>query len=653
MITQRTQSSADHTTEPVAESPSNPFATHSDVLATAEEVFAARAAWQKAIAADTAQDKKLPRRLERKYRKLRSEWHARCEASSLAICRRAVEAGLSWLERELLWGALSLSTSAASKFSRHSGDESCVANLVAHIEVERRDRLAALAFLSPDAALAKHQLLHIRDDEDDALGKAAFMPAADVLEQLFEGRQRTAEDWTIEHEHELYDALRGLYAKLDWIACLCKDFYGSLDMSSRKSFWEHVPQRDRLWDRLFKTIERHPAWSWNRPEVLALDRKERQILIALAGAAVDVVPEESALLTGRGLISTFMYAITSVPCYTWMLTPDQRLVKEGWVRPASGSDSHADGSDHEVANTVYELGDRAYEVIAVERSNRGIGGGFALRSPSLSLAQLALAPSIEQAIRLTVTQAEAGSTLLKAWGLAERIQYGLHPVLLFYGPPGTGKTATAEALAYELKRPLIVADYSKLACAYVGNTEKNIVRVFREAQRRKAVLFWDEADAMLYDRDSALRSWEVRDVNVILQQIERFEGVCILATNRRQALDKALARRISMQVEFQRPDSMEERLGIWRAMLPPQLPLGPDVDLEILAREDLSGGEIKNVLLNAARFAAARGERAPALTAEDFRQAVQWETKTKEQRQNTIGFGGSHGFAMGQRLFDN
>jgi SpoVK/Ycf46/Vps4 family AAA+-type ATPase len=211
-------------------------------------------------------------------------------------------------------------------------------------------------------------------------------------------------------------------------------------------------------------------------------------------------------------------------------------------------------------------------------------------------------------------------------------------VLLFYGDPGTGKTATAEALAHELDRPLIVADYSKLENCFVGVTEKNVVRIFQEAQRRKAVLFWDEADAMLFDRDDAHRNWEVRHVNVILQQIERFEGVCILATNRRQKLDKALSRRISMQVEFRRPQTAAERLRIWNAMLPPQLPLDSGVDLGVIAQEDLSGGEIKNVLLNAARFAAARAEAHPKLTHADFEEAVRWETKARQEKREPVGF---------------
>lgn len=618
-----------------SEAATNPFTSHSDVLAVAEEMFDARRQWQRATADDPKADTDIVQRLERNYRVLRAEWHARCETSDLPICRRCVECGLTSLERELLWGSLSLNTSPESGSSRRSSPN--VAAVIAHIATERRDRLTALTLFSPDSALVRHQWLHIREDGDEEPGEAAVIPAASVLDELFDGRRRTAAYWTLEHEHELYHALRPLYSMLDANADACRDYHRRNNRFAAEAFWDRSIKRNRQWDRLFKTLERHPTWSWNRLEVESLDRDEVKILITLAAAALDMVSEEYELFTGRGLISTLVDRVDAGEHRLRLLSPACRLIRDEWVRPATGNDDHCSCGD-DIAMTRFELGDHAYEVLALERADRQTVAGVAIREPSITLANLALSPSIEQAIRLTVTQARAESTFLKDWGLVERIQYGLHPVLLFYGPPGTGKTATAEALAHELKRPLIVADYSKIQNAYVGHTEKNIVRIFREARRRKAVLFWDEADAMLFDRDDAVRSWEVRDVNVILQQIERFKGVCILATNRHKKLDKALARRISMQVEFKRPETASERLRIWRSMLPPQLPLAADVDLESLAEEDLSGGEMKNVLLNAARFAAAREEPAPRLTSADFAEAVRWETYFRQARRARIGF---------------
>jgi SpoVK/Ycf46/Vps4 family AAA+-type ATPase len=209
--------------------------------------------------------------------------------------------------------------------------------------------------------------------------------------------------------------------------------------------------------------------------------------------------------------------------------------------------------------------------------------------------------------------------------------------LLFSGPPGVGKTACAEGLAAELGLSILVADYGQVENCFVGETEKNISRLFREAASHRALLFLDEADAVLANRDRAFRNWEVRAVNVLLQQIERYEGVCILATNRLEDLDRALERRVSIKIRFERPDT-EQRRRIWEILVPPSLPLADDVDLDSLAEYDLSGGEIKNALLNAARAALTRGPHAK-VTGQDLRRSARAELDGK--------WGGSAGEPIG------
>jgi SpoVK/Ycf46/Vps4 family AAA+-type ATPase len=159
-----------------------------------------------------------------------------------------------------------------------------------------------------------------------------------------------------------------------------------------------------------------------------------------------------------------------------------------------------------------------------------------------------------------------------------------------------------------------------------------------EARSQNAVLLWDEADAMFYDRDTAFRNWEVRDVNVLLQELERFQGVCVLATNRKITLDKALERRIMLKVEFERPDRIMRR-RIWECLLPKKLPVARDVDLDELSGTDLSGGEIKNVILNAARAALERRARGP-VERQDFLRAMEMETNGRWnlENQRPIGF---------------
>ena len=232
--------------------------------------------------------------------------------------------------------------------------------------------------------------------------------------------------------------------------------------------------------------------------------------------------------------------------------------------------------------------------------------------------------------------------LMEGWGLGDAFAYGTGVTMLFHGAPGTGKTATAEAIARELGKPLLVADYSKIQNCFVGQTEKNIVSTFSKAGQHGAVLLWDEADAMFFDRDTASRTWEVRDVNVLLQAIERFEGVCILATNRKATLDSAFERRITAKVEFPRPDRAL-REAIWRKLLPERLPLAADVDIAHLSRADLAGGEIKNVILNASRLACGRSSGS-CVTAGDFEHALEMETRERwtHPSSNRIGFNAGH-----------
>ncbi len=154
-----------------------------------------------------------------------------------------------------------------------------------------------------------------------------------------------------------------------------------------------------------------------------------------------------------------------------------------------------------------------------------------------------------------------------------------------------------------------------------------------------SLLFWDEADAMFFDRDSARHNWEIRDVNVLLQQLERFDGVCILATNRKVALDGALQRRIALKIDFPRPDR-DHRQQIWQRLLPRKLPLARDVDLDALSRVEFVGGEIKNIILNAARLALQRDD-AGSVTMSDCEAAVRIEQEGgwSGRRENRIGFG--------------
>jgi SpoVK/Ycf46/Vps4 family AAA+-type ATPase len=197
------------------------------------------------------------------------------------------------------------------------------------------------------------------------------------------------------------------------------------------------------------------------------------------------------------------------------------------------------------------------------------------------------------------------------WGFERKLSLGKGLNVLFAGPSGTGKTMAAEVLAHELSLDLYKIDLSQVVSKYIGETEKNLDRIFREAQTSNAILFFDEADA-LFGKRSEVKDAHDRYANIetgyLLQKMEEYEGVAILATNLRANLDEAFARRMHFVVEFPFPDE-EYRYHIWQGIFPPQAPLADDVDFATLARSfKLSGGNIKNIALAAAFLAAEEGQ---------------------------------------------
>lgn len=197
-------------------------------------------------------------------------------------------------------------------------------------------------------------------------------------------------------------------------------------------------------------------------------------------------------------------------------------------------------------------------------------------------------------------------TVYEDWGFAQKLSFGKGLNALFAGPSGTGKTMAAEVIAQELSLDLYKIDLSQVVSKYIGETEKNLDRVFREAQTSNAILFFDEADA-LFGKRSEVKDAHDRYANIeigyLLQKMEEYEGVAILATNLRANLDEAFARRLQFVVEFPFPDE-EYRYRIWQGVFPAQAPLSSDIDWTTLARSfKLSGGNIKNIALAAAFLA--------------------------------------------------
>jgi len=219
-------------------------------------------------------------------------------------------------------------------------------------------------------------------------------------------------------------------------------------------------------------------------------------------------------------------------------------------------------------------------------------------------------PQLEQ-LRAICSQARHASTVYGAWCFERKLSLGKGLTALFSGPPGTGKTMAAEVIAADLKVELLKIDLSQIVSKYIGETEKNLRQLFDQATTAHAILFFDEADALLGKR-SAVKDAHDRYANTeiayLLQKMEEYEGIAILATNLRQNMDEAFTRRMRFIVEFPFPEE-EDRLRIWNTVWPKEVPLAQDVDLQGLAGQfRLSGGSIRNVALAAAFLAAERNE---------------------------------------------
>lgn len=264
------------------------------------------------------------------------------------------------------------------------------------------------------------------------------------------------------------------------------------------------------------------------------------------------------------------------------------------------------------------------------------------------LDRLILADAVKQEIVSVLDQASHHDTLFTKWGLGDVIEYGRGMNFLFHGGPGTGKTYAAHCMAKALGKELLSIGTAEIQSSEPGAAQRNIIAAFKEAKTKDKVLFIDECDSLITDR-AELGMVLASEVNTLLTEIEKFKGVCILATNRIETLDPALERRLSLIIEFPAPD-FEARKSIWKLMLPPKLPLHADVKIDTLAEHPLTGGQIKNVVLNAARMTLT--DKKKAIEPDHFDRAIKRVLKgtslmgrrrVQHQRGDGTHIGHSHG----------
>jgi SpoVK/Ycf46/Vps4 family AAA+-type ATPase len=231
-------------------------------------------------------------------------------------------------------------------------------------------------------------------------------------------------------------------------------------------------------------------------------------------------------------------------------------------------------------------------------------------TPGFAWSDLVLPEDTHEIIHEFLGFARHRNRLLEEWGFEKKLPYGRGVSAILAGPPGTGKTMVAQLVARDLGYDLYVIELSQVVNKYIGETEKNLARVFDEAERSHAVLFFDEADALFAKRTEVKSSndrYANLEVNYLLQRMESYDGVTLLATNLEQGIDEAFKRRVRFTVQFEMPEP-DVRAQLWKSMFPPETPLAPDIDWTRLGqRWEMAGGYIKKAAVRAAARAIARG----------------------------------------------
>ncbi len=270
---------------------------------------------------------------------------------------------------------------------------------------------------------------------------------------------------------------------------------------------------------------------------------------------------------------------------------------------------------------------------------------FEYLEPQSTLDDVVLHPKTRQTLEHLVKQVDKEVfKKLREWGIKQK-RKSIDARIIFYGAAGTGKTMTAMSLAKTLKKPILSFDCSKILSMYVGESEKNVRRIFDDFKslshkaKVEPILLLNEADQFLSARSegasSGAEKMHNQMQNIFLEQIERFEGILIATTNLLDNIDKAFSRRFNYKIEFQKP-RREERVRLWQLMLPEKADYAEDFSVEALAKYPLTGGQINLIIHNTAYKVATREES--LFGVQDFLEEIERELGSSFDSTTSMGF---------------
>ncbi len=275
-------------------------------------------------------------------------------------------------------------------------------------------------------------------------------------------------------------------------------------------------------------------------------------------------------------------------------------------------------------------------------------GLYEILIPRVTLKNVILDQVVEKDLRGAVDMTRTINTM-QQWGVKPTLSSkSFNSIkILFYGPSGTGKTITAEALAGEADAELFKVDASNLVTSWVGESAKNVKKVFKEfykyseTSQKRVFMFFNEADQLLSARGAVVQAADKeynQMQNILLEELENFDGVFLATTNLIDLFDTAWNRRFTIKIKFDIP-TMSTRLKLWELHISEKMPLAPDVDIKKLAETEMAGGQIANVVYNAARKAALRSGKQRVVTQKDFLEAIRAEKNAQlGGSQNKVGF---------------